>query len=134
MKSRGVTLIEVMLALAILMVALLALATLFGASLRLQEGSDTVVQASEVGRDLMEAIKENGHAGAPAGTAVFDGRTNDPPDAGGFPPAPYPTAVVDGRSYPVRVTVAPQGSQLKSVEVEVFWEGGRLTFQSYLHP
>ncbi len=134
LRARGVSLVELILALAIVAIAIIALVTLFISGLKLLGRSADVQRSSEIARETVEAIVDMGHAQAPSAASVFDGRNNDPQDANGFPPAPYPTANVEGRLYPITVSVEPLGS-LKVVQVRVHYAaGGNLWLERYLHP
>lgn len=132
--KRGVSLVELILALAIVAIAIIALVTLFISGLKLLSRSADVQRSSEIARETVEAIVDMGHALAPSAAATFDGRNNDPQDANGFPPPPYPAATVEGKVYPISVSVEPLGG-LKVVQVRVHYAaGGDLWLERYLHP
>lgn len=117
--KRGVTLTEIVFALAIVAIAIISLVTLFVSGLRLVNRSADLERCSEVARQVMEATVEL--PSVPAGAVAYDGRLGDPRDAAtGFPPPPYPSARVDGKDYPVRVELSPSGN-LKVVQVRVFY-------------
>lgn len=106
-----------MIGMALITVALLAMIGVFFSGLRLMTQGEAVTSATETARELLETVKIYGYDSIPAGSASFDGRTNDPP-AGGFPPSPYPRSPANG--YPLRVRVEPVRTDLKSVTVEVY--------------
>lgn len=121
MKQRGLSLLEVLFALACLTVAALALVTLFGSGLKLLRQSSDLTRATEVARSVMENIKLGGYNATPRQSS-YDGRIPDATDAGGFPPAPYPSIEVDGRTYTIVVRTLPKSASLKAVQVEVWWD------------
>ena len=84
--ERAFTLAEVVVALALTTLSVLCLISVLIGSLRLLETSQEVTEATSLGRELMENL-QTFH---PLPEGEFDGRLNQPPDAGGFPPAPYP--------------------------------------------
>lgn len=116
----GVTLTEVLFALAILAIAIISLVTLFMSGLRLMTRSSDLQRSNELARRQVEAILEM--PALPPGTVSYDGRTNQAPDAAtGFPPAPYPSMQVDGKSYAVLCALRPVNANLRSLEVRVFY-------------
>lgn len=116
-----------MVALAVASLALLTMIGVFTSGLRLMTQGEAVTSATETGRDLLEAVKEQGYALVPATDQVFDGTkpVPDPPVAG-FPPAPYPAPNM-------RVIVEQVQPGLKSVTVQVFREKDvPVTLETYL--
>lgn len=121
--SRGFNLTEVMLAVGLLAVAVLAVVGVFTSSLELMHHSENHSVASELGRELIETTRASGgYSFMPAGPRVFDGRKNDPPEAG-FPPEPYPETLVDGREYQFVVSVEehPDLPDVRAVRIEIHW-------------
>lgn len=119
MASRGFSLAEVLLALGLAALTLLSLISVLIGGVRLLETSQEVSEATSVGRELMERIKSR--ADLPA-NAVFDGRVPDPPQAGGFPPSPYPARQLK-HVYQTRVSIRSLDDWRSQVVVEVFWKG-----------
>ncbi|MEW6282797.1 MAG: hypothetical protein AB1758_29570, partial [Candidatus Eremiobacterota bacterium] len=128
----GMTLAEIMVAVAVTAFALLTMIGVFIGGLRLVRQSQSVTVATEGAREVLEAIKDQGYSALPTGDAVFDSRQGDAP-VNGFPPAPYPdVAAPDGRKYPTRVAVQDIQPGLKSVTVQVFWDPTRpATVETY---
>lgn len=116
--SRGYSLIELMIGMALITIALLAMIGVFFSGLRLMTQGEALTQATESGRALLETVKVYGYDTIPATSATFDGRNNDPPLAN-FPPTPYPRGAND---YPMRVRVEMVRAGLKNVWVEVFYD------------
>lgn len=135
-RRRGLTLVEVMLALGILAVAILGLVALFGSGLRLQSQSDRVSAATEIGQAFLERVRDGGVSGLPDHAAVFDGRVPSTPDAAsGFPPAPYPQVDRQGTIYHLVVEVVTHGADRRSVQVQVHWgENSRIALESSYVP
>lgn len=116
----------------LLLVAFLAVAGIFAHNLKLQARTQEVTEASEIGRRLLEEIR-NDPSGLPSGTTVFTPTTPLLPGPPSFPPAPFPT--VDGSfgTYDITVRVEP-GSvpNVVSVEVQVSWQDGQgVVLQSF---
>jgi type II secretory pathway pseudopilin PulG len=123
LKLRGLSVLEMMLALGILAAAVLGLVLLFGSGLQLQRQSADVTRATEVGRTFLETLRSQGGKAMPTAHARFDGRINQVSDPStGFPPAPYPSLDVDGRTYRLVVELAVHSASRKSVKVEVYWD------------
>lgn len=135
LKRRALTVAEVVMALGILATAILALVAGFIGALELNSRSVELAVASQVGRDFMEQVKEQGYDRVPEGTFTFNGANNDPPTAQGFPPTPYPRVQANGVGHTLRVRVETKGATLKVVVVEVTWgEHGRVILETYLYP
>lgn len=134
-RGRGLTVTEVVIALGILAVAILAIVAAFLGALELNSRSLEMSVATQVGRDFLEQAKENGYDKVPEGTFTYQGANNDPPTADGFPPAPYPRVQANGRDYTLLVRVSTKGATLKVVAVEVSWgKQGRVILETYLYP
>lgn len=131
--NRGLSLIEVILALGLLPVLVLSLFFLFTRGLKLQRQADDLTRASEVGRRMLEATRTFPYANIPVNTS-FDGRNGQPRDANGFPPVPYPAYSLDQQTYRLRVETADDGGA-RAIKVEVFWPGNhRLVLETRLLP
>lgn len=134
-NRRALTLAEVVIALGILTTAILAIIAGFIGALELNARSLEVAVATQVGRDFMERVKEHGYDVVPEGTFVFSGANNDPRNAQGFPPDPYPRIVTNEREHFLLVRVDTKGATLKVVTVEVSWgNSGRVILETYLYP
>lgn len=131
-RIRGLTLLEVMLAIGVVAVAILGLLGLFGSGLRLLRNSNQMSQANEIANEVLEESRSLGDI--PVGVS-FDGAANQPPDAAtGFPPAPYPSLSVDGQRYDIKVTTAADPAGV-AVLVEVAWAAqSRVRLESLLQP
>lgn len=132
MRRRGVTLTEILMAMGILAVAILALIATFISGTHLVANSQEVATATQLTRTELERIRDMGYNLIPEADITFDGRN---PDAAvsGFPPAPYPGP--PGSDYRMVVTVEQRGYYLKSVAVETHWGlGHRVVLQAYIHP
>lgn len=133
--QKGVTLIEVMLALGILAVALLSLIAVFTSGLKLARASDQVTTASTVGQEFLELVKGKGYTQTAVGT--YDGRVSTPQDtATGFPFAPYPSVKRESGDYTLVVDCQDVTSTIRGVKVEVYWDtqkGGKVTFYTQVH-
>lgn len=131
--GRGVTLIEVLLAMSVLIVAILGLATVFISGLKLAQASNNLTAATNLGRELLETVKERGYSGTRVG--LFDGRIPTPADAAsGFPPAPYPAVTVDNHPYTLVIRCRDHSPTLRAVEVDVYWdEDSKTTFSTMVH-
>lgn len=133
MKRGGLTLPEVMLAMAFLAIVLVSLVSLFGRGLQLQRKSTILVQATQAGQRELEAVRDLPFDQLPASASTFDGRTPDPPLAT-FPPPPYPAQAEPGRSFPLLVRVEPYETTMRRVTVEVFYDGGTVLLETLIHP
>lgn len=119
----------------IVAVAILAIVSGFMGAIELNAQSVDMAVASQVGRDFLERVHELGYDSVPEGTFVFDGSRNDPPNADGFPPAPYPKVTANGKDHFLQVRVGTKGATLKVVVVEVVnSRHGRAVFETYLYP
>lgn len=134
-SRRAVTVAEVMMAFGILAVAILAIVSAFLGAIELNARSVDTAVATQVGRDFLERVNELGYDSVPDGTYTFVGANNDPQNGDGFPPAPYPKVVANGKDHYLQVRVSTKGATLKVVVVEVTsGKHGRATFETYLYP
>jgi len=129
------TVAEVMMALGILGIAILAIVSGFIGAIEMNARSIEMAVASQVGRDFLERAHELGYENVPEGNFTFDGALNAPQTAEGFPPAPYPKVEANGRTHTLLVNVTTKGATLKVVVVEVSCgKHGRAVFETYLYP
>jgi hypothetical protein len=129
------TVAEVIMALGILATAILAIVAGFLGALELNSRSVEMAVATQVGRDFLERVKEQGYDRVPEGTFTFRGASNDPRTALGFPPDPYPRVTANERDHCLLVRVGTKGATLKVVSVEVTWgTKGRIILETYLYP
>ena len=129
------TVAEVIMALGILSIAILAIVAGFIGALELNSRSVEMAVATQVGRDFLERVKEQGYDKVPDGTFRYNGANNDPITADGFPPSPYPQVAANGRQHWLLVRVGVKGATLKVVNVEVSWGNrGRVYLETYLYP
>ncbi|MBI3924008.1 MAG: hypothetical protein HY319_00555 [Armatimonadetes bacterium] len=136
MSRRGLTLLEIMIALGITSFTLLTMIGVYASGLHLMARSKGITTGTELGREVLEMAREQGFTSVPAEEVTYDGRVPDPGHAFlGFPPEPYPAATVDGKTYPMVVKVSPVSDQLKSITVQVYYDGGsKVTLQTLLKP
>ena len=105
-KTRAVTVAEVMMALGIVAIAILAMVTGFIGAIEMNARAVDTAVASQVGRDFLERVNEFGYENVPEGTFLFSGASNDPQTAEGFPPAPYPRVQANGQEHTLTVRVS----------------------------
>ena len=120
-RRSGLTMAEIVVAMAILLMGFLAVSGIFSRNLQLVERSAELTEASEIGRRVMEAIEAHPDS-IPDPPAAFTPETSplagDPP----FPPLPFPETTGDRGTYRISVTVEASGvAALKAVEVRVAW-------------
>lgn len=127
---RGLTLLEVLLATAILGFALLTLVGVFSSGLKLARQSREATAATSLARSCLERIRDLGFDRLPPGNLSFTGQ----PATGPFPPLPYPRQEVDGHLYTVNVTLTEAGLYLKEVRVQVGWGQGSLLLATRVAP
>lgn len=126
---------EIMMAFGIVAMAILAIVSGFIGAIELNARSVDTAVASQVGRDFLERVKELGYDKVPEGSFTFNGASNDPPTADGFPPAPYPKVQANGKEHVLQVRVSTKGATLKVVVVEVTsGKHGKASFETYLYP
>ena len=135
---RGMSLIEVLLALGTLAVGILALVSVFIQGLKLTTLTSDVAAATEVGQEVMERIRlrqrDLGFSSIPNGTYQFSGWSGDAA-VNGFPPAPYGRVARNHGEYTVVVKGAQPSAFLKTIEVEVFWKPAKkIHLETHLHP
>lgn len=129
-RDAGFSLAEMLLALLLLSVGVLALIGVFTGGLNLMSRSEEITSATQVGRNVMEQIKQMDPALIPD-NADFDGTVAA--NASGFPPAPYPNIERQGRNFDLRVQTERKGPHSVSVLVTVSWQdGGPLKFETYI--
>lgn len=130
LRFRGLSLLEVMLALGLVSTAVLAIMSVYTMGLRQSAKAEKVVKATEMAREVLENTAALGFDKLPDTDRVFDGRV-DAPQLNGFPPAPYPAR--DGlEAY---VIVDQLGPELRSVCVKVYFEKEHsVVFQTYYKP
>ena len=127
---RGFSLAEMLLALGLLSVGLLALIGVLTGGLHLMSKSEEITSATQVARSVIERIKDMEPAAVPE-NGTFGG--SNLANSSGFPPAPFPTTQSNGRTYDLTVTTTRVGPHTVSLEVTVTWEdGGKLTCETYL--
>ena len=112
---KGLTLAEILVALALLSVALLTMVAIFTKNLSL------------AGKSMLERITVMDPDLVPV-PSYFGGH---PVNADGYPPSPYPSQTVDGREYQIEVRTTPRG-ELVLVETTVSWSRGRLSLASVI--
>lgn len=122
MKRRAFSILEVTFAIALLGLCALFLMGLSMSGLRLSGQNREATHAAKLGQQLLETIRHRSTAW-PAGSQTFRGRQNDPPVLG-FPPPPYPSAVVDQQTYYLTVHVEPVTGEpgLVSAQVIIAWQ------------
>ena len=129
MSFRGLTLAEILVALALLSVALLTMVAIFTKNLSLAGKTEEMTVATELGKTMLErvAVMEPDLVPVPSYFA------RHPVNADGFPPSPYPSQTIDGREYEIEVRTTPRGD-LVLVEATVIWSRGRLSLASVVRP
>lgn len=133
-RPRGLTLAETLVAIGLLSVVVLTVIGVLLSGLRLLTLSQEMTDASNIGRQFMEAVRERGgYSVIPPSISDFDGSL---PDAAGprFPPAPYPSSQLNGRLYTLRVRTAQSSDNVRAVLVEVAWEDdGSIILETAFH-
>lgn len=124
---RGLNLAEVMLALGILAVAMLALIGVFTSGLRLLAQSRDAQTATQLARQLLEQVRVSGNV--PHAALTFDGSIPTAQVAG-FPPAPYPAATVANLPFTLVVTTQPIRPDFVAVRVVVRWHQHQVMTES----
>ncbi len=133
--SQAVSLVEVMIAVAILAVALLAILGVFIGGLELMAHSQEATVGHEIARAMLEEISAADRSTLPTANSTFDGTVPTGQTLAGFPPAPYPEVVIDGRRYIISVQTRQVVGTTVSVAVEVSWgQPGGAKLETYLHP
>lgn len=137
LRSRpwAMTVAEIIMALGIIATAILAIVAGFIGAIELNSRSVELAVATQVARDFLERVKEQGYDQVPEGTFTFQGANNDALTAKGFPPAPYPKVQANDREHTLLVRVGTKGATLKVVTVEVNWGNqGRVILETYIYP
>jgi uncharacterized protein (TIGR02598 family) len=137
-RVRGLSLIEVLLAIGLVAVAALTMISMFLYGLEASAKSSDIAAATAVGQQIVERVRRmhklQGFGATPTGSFVFDGRVPQPAVAN-FPPSPYPEATLNKRRYPVVVTGTQPSGFLKTMRVEVYYEPGKkITLETHIHP
>ena len=120
MKRRAFSLGEVVLATGLMALVMLSILTVLIGGLQTQTQSSQLLQAQELARQELEAIRVGNFSANPDGT-IYDGRAGTAP-SGGYPPAPYPTQNVLGQDYQIMINVQRLSPTLRSIRVDVFWD------------
>ena len=115
---------ETLLAVALLASSVLLLCLVLISALKLSGQSRDSTIAAQSAQQILEQVRAG--VRPPGTSATFDGANNDPKTAGGFPPTPYPSQKLDGRSYTYPVQSRPIAAKpgLYDVTVTVNWSGG----------
>ncbi len=130
--KRGVSLIEVMLALGLITTAALAIMSVYAMGLQQSVKAEKVLKATEIAREVMENVRELGYDEIPDTDTVFDARKGDSA-VGSFPPSPYPRR----GEHEIEVLVETVAPGLKSVCVRAYYDKGpgqSVNFQTYFKP
>ncbi len=119
---------EILLSLGLLSVAALAMMTVVAHSLPYARLNREAATASGLARGMHEQILAM--TSLPAGQSFQGGAAQ-----GGFPPSPYPSAAIDGKTYTFKVTTQASVDCPNAiwVDVEVDWEGGHSLHQQSLY-
>lgn len=138
MKSRGLSLIEVVLAIVILGLLSVSLILFFLSQARFGRDTKERVAATAIAAQFMERLKQVPHAQIPSGSS-FDGAGPDPQTPEFFPPAPYPVQVSEGVEYTLRVSISTivtpgPAEDLKNVFLEVSWPQGKVEMETLCKP
>lgn len=124
--ARGVTLIEILLAVALVAVAILALIGLNTGGLRLMTKGRAQVNAIDLAERQLDSISELGYSQIKVGKAYAGSSAED-----GFPPAPYPLATLEGNQYHLAVEAYQQDDNLIRVRVLVTFQGQQRSLARY---
>ncbi|CAM9987568.1 unnamed protein product [Phaeothamnion confervicola] len=117
LNRAGLSLLEVMLAIALMGVVVVGILVVMGGGLRLMNQAGDVTRARELATQEMENIRQSAYAYSPDGTN-FDARSGTAA-VGGYPPAPYNPA--PGETYKLAVAVQRVNPTLRSIRVDVYW-------------
>ena len=129
-RASGLSLLEILIAIGLVAFALLTLMGVYISNLKLVDQSSHISDATEVGREMLERIKEVEYADLPPAPSLFDGGAGMP-QVGGFPPEPYPVKTINGVDYAIEILLQPEGN-LVSVTAKVSWSDSTITLQTYL--
>lgn len=128
-NQHGSTMAEVLLALFLLAVGILALVGVLAGGLNQMSRSEELTEAAYLARDFFENVRKLDPAVIPE-NASYDG---DTPALDGFPPAPYPGFKIRGRQYNFKVETTRLGDFTVSLKVEVSWpDGGPVKYETYV--
>ena len=134
-RPSGLSVAEIIVAMTLIAVAVLAVIGLFTGAFKALNRSDLMTEGTEIAREVIEQTKLLGRDAPPPNDTTYDGFVPTPSEPTGFPPEPYPQVVRDGITYTVSVTVepAPGTTNAKVLTVVVRWkETGRAELQTYL--
>lgn len=125
-SRKAMTLAEILLAVGLLAVAILALVALNTGGLRLMSSGRQHLAATDLAERVLDGARELGYSRIPVPKSF-------PPDANseGFPPAPYPGQQIDGYDYQISVKTQQVKNHLKSVEVKVSYGKHQRTLTRY---
>jgi type II secretory pathway pseudopilin PulG len=140
--TRAFTLLEVLIAVGLLLVGLLAIVSVFIHGLKMSAQAREIGTATQVAREQMEHIGYNqrifGFDNLPTGSYRYNGLTMDAVTGSGpaaFPPAPYPKTNLNQTDFLVVVYGDQPSTFLKSVRVEVYWHPRHfVTLETHFHP
>lgn len=132
-RPRGLTLSELLISVGLLAVVILTIVGVFIGGLKLMNNSKVRTGASNIARQVLEAIEdEGGFVALPDEESLFDGAVPTPA-VEGFPPAPYPVAQADGRDFTVVVETRNLGARARAVLVTVNWDDRSLKLEKVFH-
>ncbi len=120
---------EVLVAIGIIAVAILALVLMFTRGMVMLGHSKQISEATDAAQVCLETIKAKGVGFVVPGH--YDGRVKDP-SVDGFPPSPYPRTA---QNYPVVVRATRTGAPLGTISIAVdvhYDEKNRVTLATYL--
>lgn len=126
---KGLTLAEILVALAILSLALLTMIAVFIKNLSLSAKAEETTVATELCHRQLQNIRSMEPELIPT-PANFTGA---PSNSDGFPPEPYPSQTLDREDYNVEVSTRVDGDFVL-VESTVSWRRGRLTLATLVRP
>jgi len=123
----GYSLSEVVLAILLISLALLSAVGVFTSGFKLLTQTQSQDYAYDLARAVLERTKNLGYAAVPPDVIFLGG----PPDAGGFPPSPYPSR----GDFRLEVLTRTVESDLISVQVTVLREEKPVCrLETYLTP
>lgn len=127
--ARALSLLEVLLATALVGFGVLTLMGVFTGGLKLVEQGNNQAVAVDIARAVLDATRDQGYASIPASGSFTGG-----PAVGGFPPAPYPETTVNNQAYTVAVNCSTRDVHLKAVVAEVRWGTHRVVLERLFSP
>lgn len=121
-----------MFALGIASFALLTMIGVYSSGLHLAQRSRQLTTGTDICREFLETVKEQGISTIPNEEVVYDARNGDPGHATlPFPPGPYPEKHIDGQRYQLVVRVRPLSDELRSITVQAYYGvESRVTLQT----